>query len=385
MQVGNLSWASGGHPQAGNRAEGCRWLSKGAGKGGGEREVKVAKQKGKKPKASTKLATTATTKLYKKLEEESVSDMIEVDETMDPPQGWTLVDLEEHVGPGEQGLIMMQKKTAAETVSVLSSFQFVGTEDDFEEEEEEDEDESAAPSFICLLVIDKHGSSKPPIFAQCVVEEDGPRIAQLSIGMGMPGNAYNTFGPFNFVYQTYALISSMQTSSPGMLSPSGDQTEQDDMSKIMGMSEEELEEQVREFEQSLSKEDKDHLAKMQAFAREHMAKLMRGEELSPEDLKNSPMNPENTYAQKFIDADGNAPSMMQQTPPTVQDMPAPPPIFMPEFEKLSEPLQVALEKFVRSKLEPDVVDYMLQSLAMKEQTCYAQFLNDTKKWVNPLP
>eukprot|EP00961_Rhodomonas_salina_P083238 1118231-Rhodomonas_salina.3 len=28
MQVGNLSWASGGHPQAGNRAEGCRWLSK---------------------------------------------------------------------------------------------------------------------------------------------------------------------------------------------------------------------------------------------------------------------------------------------------------------------------------------------------------------------
>eukprot|EP00961_Rhodomonas_salina_P159944 2153845-Rhodomonas_salina.2 len=118
---------------------------------------------------------------------------------MDPPQGWTLVDLEEHVGPGEQGLIMMQKKTAAETVSVLSSFQvrqrflsvlssllapsvhprcpthttilschanaqFVGTEDDFEEEEEEDEDESAAPSFICLLVIDKHGSSKafPP-------------------------------------------------------------------------------------------------------------------------------------------------------------------------------------------------------------------------------
>lgn len=45
----------------------------------------------------------------------------------------------------------------------------------------------------------------------------------------------------------------MQTSSPGMLSPSGDQTEQDDMSKIMGMSEEELEEQVREFEQSLSK------------------------------------------------------------------------------------------------------------------------------------
>eukprot|EP00961_Rhodomonas_salina_P016684 224962-Rhodomonas_salina.2 len=37
----------------------------------------------------------------------------------------------------------------------------------------------------------------------------------------------------------------------------------------------------------------------------------------------------------------------EQTPPTVQDMPAPPPIFMPEFEKLSEPLQVALEKFVR--------------------------------------
>jgi hypothetical protein len=150
--------------------------------------------------------------------------------------------------------------------------QFVGSEEDFEDD---NEDETGAPSFVCLVVIENHSNSQvqmlpnlcflpipsdafvdsvqPPLFAQCVVEEDGPNITQLSIGgcilpnsasvaahtqlvfgsrsmpwnqaksetliahdslallepctgMGVPGNAHNAFGPLNFVYQTFALV-----------------------------------------------------------------------------------------------------------------------------------------------------------------------------------